>query len=127
MWWLRVSPVDEDGEDVLLSEVLSEAALAPALRVWGELYTAEELTAYDCDGAEFGAKFMMEQFRFWTYRPVHSFVHALQNDWEDRALAEAVLRAVDEFLNLYGLYQTQYDQFDVPRDHVGDEVGPGDY
>ena len=63
----------------------------------------------------------------WRYRPVHSFVHALQNDWEDRALAEAVLRAVDEYLNLYGLYQTQYDQFDVPRDHVGDETGPGDY
>ena len=58
----------------------------------------------------------------WRYRPVHSFLDTVRNDWQDRGVADSVASEIESF-RIWGpaLWDTREganDEIDVPRDYV---------
>ena len=56
------------------------------------------------------------------YRPVHSFLDAVQNDWQDRDVADSVASEIESFRiwgpALWDARESATDEIDVPRDYV---------
>ena len=65
---------------------------------------------------------MLRNFRHWRYRPVHSFLDTVQNDWQDRGVADSVVAEIQSFRiwgpALWDASESATDEIDVPRDYV---------
>ena len=74
------------------------------------------------DGPGLGATCMLRNFRHWRYRPVHSFLDTVRNDWQDRGVADSVVAEIESFRiwgpALWDAGESATDEIDVPRDYV---------
>ena len=122
-WWFRASPVDEDGDDILLYEVLSEETLAPGLRAW-EIFTEDDVGLYGGVGAQVGAQFMVGQnFLWWKHRPYYSFGQLVRDYWQDRQLASTLLDVLVEYGEGYAMNVGPRAAVSIFRNREGEDPG----